>query len=524
MHNKIQELELDLDVIHTQYEEQVQVSNDVAAERDAALARAGSATEKANKLSADLEATRGRLAASTQRPNQEAQRRIQQLEKMVSERERVIKALKDEREAATSSHREECRLYRERIARLEAEKTMLSSDHAKCGDERYALNTAKEALALKNTALKQKVHAVREQGKKREATTYTIVERQRTQITKLQTLLREKEKSVHQLDENFRKLRESWSSKDETLMRMNEVLGQWPGGFPQEHHGALDAEPTEDFDVDTRDFQFDEDKENAAYEAEDDLQQNAQDLGGSDTGSNSGESAVDHSVDENMTSAFIIPDIDIHADEEEEQNGHDDDNDGAAAAAHERKLAQELAQAHRIASRNSAAATKSTKTTQQKSVSFQTTKSSTATSVCKHNRVNCVICYQKVGHVGENEKVTVAVPRPISAQDGAELKRQAKDMDPGSALAYVMKLLDDERRHLWMQIQAMRKTGETEEALNEKRRPRRALREAEELWNSYVLKVEQLNRLDDVLEGQRAAGQDMTREEIDVTITRILEA
>lgn len=542
MQNKILELETDLDVIHSQYEEQAQISTDLAAERDAAVKRAKAATEQAKKLAADFEALRERMATSAQRPNQEAQRRIQQLEQMVAERERVIRALKDERDAATSSHREEQRLHKERIARMDAEKRMLSGDHAKCNDEKYALTTAKDALAQKNTALKEKLHAVRQQCKDREATVHTVVDRQRTQITKLQVLLREKEKSVHQLDENFRKLRESWSSKDETLMRMTEVLGQWPGGLPQEHRGTVQlAETTQDLEEHDEqqqqhhdEHQFDVDADDFQSEADEQDRHDLDDQ--SDGASDSGQSAVDHSMDENMTSAFIIPDLDFQT-ENVEQDNHEADYDGDAVdgEVHDAELERELAQVH-AAARNAAekakasqqAKTSTSKSSQQKSVSFKTTthshhatKSTSSSTTCKHNRVNCVVCCQneKTGlAIGENDKVTVAVAsrRHDILPDPA--------MDPGSALAYVMKLLDDERRHLWMQILAMRKSGETEEALNDKQRPRRVVREAEELWNAYVLKVEQLNRLDDVLAGQRATGQDMTREEIDVTITRILEA
>ena len=592
LQNKIFELEADLDIIHTQYEDQAQVSASLTAERDAAVARAAAAADKAKTLGADLEALRARMAAAAQRPNQEAQRRIQQLELMVAERERVIKALKDEREAANSSHREEQRLHKEHVARMEAEKRMLSGDHAKCKDERYALTTAKDALAHKNTALKEKMHALRQQCKDREASVYSVVDRQRTQITKLQALLREKEKSVLELDENFRKLRESWSSKDETLMRMSEVLGQWPGGLPQEHLGALptpadatrdlednaanDAHDSHDvpdeheFDVDADDFQSEQGSEhnNGGQDQRDADLSHLSHLSHSDGASDSGMSAVDNSMDENMTSAFIIPDLEFQPETDErghEQGGHAGE-DGYGAAVDE-ELEQELAQVH-AASRNAAAKAeaeakaraatttpaapatpatpltptksniKSNKTTtQQKSVSFQTTTVNVDTahhtsapvpalkmSTCKHNRVNCVVCCQQAGHVGENEKVTVAVPRPLVAPTSSS-KSVLPDasMDPGSALAYVMKLLDDERHHLWMQIVAMRRSGETEEARNDQQRPRRVLREAEALWNAYVLKVEQLNRLDDVLEGQRVAGQEMTREEIDVTITRILE-
>ncbi|KJR82171.1 uncharacterized protein SPSK_02992 [Sporothrix schenckii 1099-18] len=554
LQNKILELETDLDVIHTQYEEQAQISTNLTSERDAAVSRANAAAEKARKLSADLEALRERMAASAQRPNQEAQRRIQQLEQMVAERERVIKALKDERDAANSSQREEQRLHKERIARMDAEKRMLSGDHAKCSDEKYALTTAKDALAQKNTALKEKLHAVRQQCKDREATVHAVVERQRNQITKLQVLLREKEKSVHQLDENFRKLRESWSSKDETLMRMTEVLGQWPGGLPQEHRGTLQpAETTQDLEHDGRDeHEFDVYVDDFQSEQDDqerpDDNQNVADLAQSDGASDSGQSAVDHSMDENMTSAFIIPDLDFQTENVEVEQGENGE-DAEHGEIHDQELERELAQVHaasRVAEAKAKAShsktSKSSKPSQQKSVSFQatnhtlrhtttSTSAASTTAICKHNRVNCVVCCQNAGPVGENAKVTVAVPRPIQPGQPTSSNTAGRrndilpdpSMDPGSALAYVMKLLDDERRHLWMQILAMRKSGETEEALNDKQRPRRVLREAEELWNAYVLKVEQLNRLDDVLAGQRAAGQDMTREEIDVTITRILE-
>ncbi|CAK7269158.1 hypothetical protein SEPCBS57363_003459 [Sporothrix epigloea] len=565
LESKILELESDLDIIHTQYEEQEQASASLESDRNAAVKRANAAADKADKLDAELESLRERLANSAHRPKLEAQRRIQQLEQKVAERERVIKALEGEREAANSSHREEQRLHKERMVRMDAEKRMLSGDHAKCQDEKYALTTAKDALIHKNTSLKEKLHTLWQQCKDRETSVHAIVDHQRTQITKLQTLLREKEKSVHQLDENFRRLRESWSSKDETLMRMTEVLGQWPGGLPKEHRGALrtgrqnlediDINVKHDFGNDGNGLQSERANEhnlvNDGFTASQDQQDDSYDAdqAHSDGLSDLGTSAEDQSMDENMTSAFIIPDLEFQP-----ENGEQCDVDeGSYSAALDEELADQLAQVH-VAVQNASAkakanaeaftetATKNSKikptlskaskmTTQQKSVSFQTSTANTvhrtphfmstsAKSACKHNRVNCVVCCQQAGSAGENEKVTVAVPRPLLASESV---LPDASMDPGSALAYVMKLLDDERRHLWMQILAMRRSGESEEARNDQQRPRRVLREAEALWKAYVLKVEQLNRLDDVLEGQRAAGQDMTREEIDVTITRILE-
>ncbi|CAK7266974.1 hypothetical protein SEPCBS119000_002301 [Sporothrix epigloea] len=568
LQSKILELETDLDIIHTQYEEQAQESASLTSDRDAAVIRANAATDKAKILATELEALRVRVAHSAQRPDQEAQRRIQQLEQKVAERERVIKALEVEREAASSSHRQEQRLHKERIVRMDAEKRMLNGDHAKCKDEKYALTTANDALAHKNTALKEKLRGLWQQCKDRETTVHTIVDRQRTQITKLQTLLREKEKSVHQLDENFRKLRESWSSKDETLMRMTGVLEQWPGGLPKQHRGALKTtsgtQESENLDL-HNEHEIDEDEylcesnqahrhnpSNDGYTASKDRESDKYDAdqAQSDDESLSCMSTGDLSMDENMTSAFIIPDLEFQP--EADEQGHDGGDENLSAALDE-ELEEELAQVH-LAVRNASAKakmsaeastetaatknkTKSTlskagkTTTKPKSVVFQTSAANTTdhtahfTSVstkpiCKHNRVNCVVCCQQAGPVGEYEKVTVAVPRPLFASKAV---LPDASMDPGSALAYVMKLLDDERKHLWMQILEMRRSGESEEARNDQQRPRRALREAETLWKAYVLKVEQLNRLDDVLEGQRAAGQDMTREEIDVTITRVLE-
>ncbi len=512
------ELETSLNITRTQYEEQIRAYGNLAAERDTAVTRANSAVDKIKKLTADLAALRERLATSSQRPGQEAQRRIQQLEQMVVEREHVIKALKDERNAANSSHREECRLHRDRIARMEAEKSMLSGDHAKCHEEKSALATAKDALAQQNTVLREKARAARQHGKDREAAVHAIVEQQRNKITKLQVLLREREKSIQQVDEQFQKFRDSLLVREEVRMRTDEVSGRLNAVGAPERQAEMDDLDDED------DADYDDDK------ADDEE---------SDSGSDSGHSDMYDSMDDNMTSAFLMHDLDFPTETVEAREDRQDVD--------EQELEEELVQVREAAEREAelkASGSATTRTAQQKSVSFQTTNTAphatrssvastttTAATVCRHNRVNCVICCQKAGPVGENLKVTVAVPRPIPAR-GAELEQKQRQrqllpdptMDPGSALAYVMKLLDDERRHLWMQIQAMRKQGEAEEGRNDKQRPRQALREAEELWKAYVLKVEQLNRLDDVLEGQREAGQDMTREEIDVTITRILEA
>ncbi|OAA63739.1 hypothetical protein SPI_03902 [Niveomyces insectorum RCEF 264] len=556
LQTRIMELEVASDLARTRDKEQAQVIADLTTQRNAALQRAASFADKCNKLAADAEAVREKLATSSHRPNQ-LTRRVQQLEQMVAERDRVIKALKDEREAANSSRREECRLHKDHIARINAEKNMLSGDHAKCAEEKATLAATKNALAQRKAALKEQVHAMRQQCRDREATFHAVVDRQRTQIAKLQLLLKNKETSMRQLDEDFRKLRESWSSKDETLMRMTEVFQAWPGGFSSERWETMHTEATTEDeekrgkrnDADNLTTDHDEYQSDFGEQEEEGIPNNhklpftsqqQKDIreDSDNDASDVGQSAMDHSVEENMTSAFIIPDLDFQTEENEDEDEcpaelpDDEKPDGPKATSTEtRNPTDEFAAS-------------------QKTVSFRTNKvmhtvegptgssASPASTLCKHSQVNCVICCQKAGPPLDNEKVTVAVPRPILA-NGAEAASVAAEgaasyaqrlaakpgMSPGDALAYVMKLLNDERRHLWMQIQASRKEGAAEETRNETaRRPRQVSREPEELWKAYVLKVEQLNRLDDVLEGQRVAGQDMSREMIDVTITRILQA
>jgi hypothetical protein len=94
-------------------------------------------------------------------------------------------------------------------------------------------------------------------------------------------------------------------------------------------------------------------------------------------------------------------------------------------------------------------------------------------------------------------------------------------MPPGDALAIVLKELDDEARHLEMQMQAkMLELFKLDKATHG--RKRKLLRvEYQDLQREYENKTAQIYRLHDVLEGQKRAGQLMTQEEVDVTVASI---
>ncbi|CAH0048342.1 unnamed protein product [Clonostachys solani] len=150
--------------------------------------------------------------------------------------------------------------------------------------------------------------------------------------------------------------------------------------------------------------------------------------------------------------------------------------------------------------------------------------------LCEHSCTNCTVCARIASHnivVSSNElasgkkRITVSRPVPVSDRNltGDHTLRPAQA--PGHALAMVIKGLEDESHHLQLELSRLQaKYNGTDKALGRRERLRMA-EGIRALLKQVEAKNDQIYSLYDVLEGQKAAGQAMSDEELEMTVLNI---
>ncbi|ORY57163.1 uncharacterized protein BCR38DRAFT_108524 [Pseudomassariella vexata] len=160
-------------------------------------------------------------------------------------------------------------------------------------------------------------------------------------------------------------------------------------------------------------------------------------------------------------------------------------------------------------------------------------------SLCHdHDCRNCIVCKRINSHMHEDEttrtgvKTTVRVEKPIpvtdripnsttdSAYEDQPTLRPAQH--PGLALATVMKGLRDELAHLEAKYAKKNAIFAAMDPSFGRRERKGVTSEIQTLMRAINDKQDMIYRLHDVLEGQKASGQQMTEDEVDVTIMSIL--
>lgn len=163
-------------------------------------------------------------------------------------------------------------------------------------------------------------------------------------------------------------------------------------------------------------------------------------------------------------------------------------------------------------------------------------------SLCdEHDCGNCNVCMRINSHshknVSEQEpKQKIRVSRPIAVTDRipnstATLAAQHEDdhtvrpaSNPAVALAAVMKGLKDEEQHIIAVLSKAEKELKSLDA-SHSRRHRKALKEeVQRLHRELDVKRDQIYMLHDVLEGQKASGEEMTADYAEYTIQSIMGA
>jgi myosin heavy subunit len=144
-----------------------------------------------------------------------------------------------------------------------------------------------------------------------------------------------------------------------------------------------------------------------------------------------------------------------------------------------------------------------------------------------HNRGNCTICLRLASFDTKStskKSVQIQKPIPVTKRPTSPVPYEEEvtlrpAVSPGLALATVLKGLEDELAHLKLKHSEVQKAYmEHDSSLG--RRERKALKsEMDNILKKIEIKSDQIYALYDVLEGQAAAGQEMTQEMVDITMT-----
>lgn len=147
----------------------------------------------------------------------------------------------------------------------------------------------------------------------------------------------------------------------------------------------------------------------------------------------------------------------------------------------------------------------------------------------QHNRKNCAICLRLASFdtypVGK-KTILVQKPVPVSKRSTSPVPYEDEPtlrpaVAPGVALATVLKALEDEVAHLKMRQAEVVQAYTQHNASFAKRERIEMKAELESLLSKIEAKSDQIYALYDVLEGQAQAGQEMSVDEVEITLNRM---
>ncbi|KAI1413156.1 hypothetical protein F5Y13DRAFT_161706 [Hypoxylon sp. FL1857] len=151
-----------------------------------------------------------------------------------------------------------------------------------------------------------------------------------------------------------------------------------------------------------------------------------------------------------------------------------------------------------------------------------------------HDCGNCVVCarinsHRRDANIGTGKK-TVRVEKPVPVTSRARAQPEYEDQstirpsqDPGVALAKVIKSLEDEERHLCFAIKKKEAVYNECNPAYHRTMWKSLSDEIDKLRKARGLKRDQIYYLHDALEGQKASGQEMTMEFVDLTVMSAME-
>ena len=151
--------------------------------------------------------------------------------------------------------------------------------------------------------------------------------------------------------------------------------------------------------------------------------------------------------------------------------------------------------------------------------------------LAQHDGQNCSICKRVIDHGIPHEhenatRLTVPKPTPVSERmpspgpdDDEPTMRPSQP--PAVALATVLKGLEDELKHLKIKLSEYQALYNCHDPALSKRKRKAVFDKIEKLLATIDIKADQIYALYDVLEGQKQSGQEMDEDEVEVTLLRI---
>jgi hypothetical protein len=147
----------------------------------------------------------------------------------------------------------------------------------------------------------------------------------------------------------------------------------------------------------------------------------------------------------------------------------------------------------------------------------------------QHNGGNCTVCKQSIPGEGcEHTSDAVKIPKPVPVSERMpepisynEEPTLRPAQTPAVALATVLKALEDELSHLRIQLVSYQGAYNKFDASISKRQRKALGEKISKLLKDMDMKADQIYALYDVLEGQKQRGQEMTEQEMEVTLQSI---
>ncbi|KAL4902264.1 hypothetical protein BDW74DRAFT_169725 [Aspergillus multicolor] len=136
----------------------------------------------------------------------------------------------------------------------------------------------------------------------------------------------------------------------------------------------------------------------------------------------------------------------------------------------------------------------------------------------QHSGKNCTVCKQSIPGEDCEHTSDARMPEPSIYNEEPTLRPAQA---PAIALATVLKALEDELSHLRIQLVSHQAAYNKLDASISKRQRKTLGEKIEKLLKDIDMKADQIYALYDVLEGQKQRGQEMTEQEMEVTLQSI---
>lgn len=150
-------------------------------------------------------------------------------------------------------------------------------------------------------------------------------------------------------------------------------------------------------------------------------------------------------------------------------------------------------------------------------------------TLCHHDGGNCTVCTRVASFENNVEtKQTVSIQKPVPVSDRMPVPGPYEDeptmrpsVTPGLALATVMKGLEDELAHLKIELAQYQSVYSRHDPSLSMRKRKAVKAMIEKLLKAIDTKADQIYALYDVLEGQKETDQELSEKEVEVTLMDI---